>query len=148
MRHLLTSFLLLALTFTTLADGKGIYVVAFTTENKRDLAVENKAREELKKSNRTVASSLSEAEQVLVISSEYFTGPRGSIYNGIGIVSSVPILTQLAAVLVPVAAYSASRDDIDKLRESAVWQGSVSRAPFSRATVGKLIKQLIEAKKQ
>ena len=125
-----------------------IYVVAVTTENKRDLKVENKAKEELKKRQRPVAASQADATHVLVITSEYVDETVGLLNGGGGILSSETVLAQLSGLLVPAAAYTSGKGDLDKLREQAVWQGSVSKGHFSGASVGKLLDGMIGSGKK
>lgn len=130
-----------------------IYLVALKiADNKPDLAVEKKLTEDFAKQKRySLAPSAAAAELVFVVFTEYdtYSAMSGAAAGGYGSVAGVQqtYLKTATAMLVPVAAWTEHKSDLEKLKERSIWRGNAPGG-FYGAHITKLVKKFHEEMKR
>lgn len=128
---------------------QSIYVVAKRIDNSNlDLSVEAKARSEFEKRKKfTVAKSSANADFVFLLLTEYdsYSGGvlTGNTTSIAGVGSSYNYVKSITGVVIPAKEYSERKDDLEKLREVALWQGAVT-AGMREASAPNLVKRFYE----
>ncbi len=133
------------------ASEKRIFVVARKAVGGFDLGAEKKVKDEIGKQKKIkTVINVADAEVVFLVLTEYETANTtvGSATNGNGSLIGVTetYLKTATAFVVPVKAWIEHKDDLEKLRESAVWQGDVAATVLTRASLPKLVKNYLSGK--
>lgn len=128
---------------------KRIFVVARKAVGGLDLGAEKKVKDELGKQKKIKTTmSAADADVVFLVLTEYETAQTavGSATNGNGSLVGVTetFLKTATAFAVPAKAWGEHKDDLEKLRENAIWQGDVAATMLTRASLPKLTKKYIE----
>ena len=152
MKFLVLSFFLVTVLVSASAQSaeKQIFVVARKAVGGLDLGAEKKVKDELGKQKKIkTTTSAAGADVVLLVLTEYETANTavGTATGGTGSLIGVTetFLKTVTAFAIPAIAWSAHKDDLEKLREAAIWQGDVAATMLTRASLSKLVKKYIES---
>lgn len=133
--------------------SQSVYVVASRIDNaKPDLTVEAKAKREFQKRKKfDLAQSPTDADFVCLLLTEYDSYSYGALAGNTttlaGSSGTYNYVRAITAIIVPAKAYAERKDDLEKLREVAVWQGAVT-AGMREASASNLVKTFHEAVKK
>jgi len=127
-----------------------VYVVARRSTGGLDLGAEKKLKEEIaKQKNIKPVLSAADADVVLLVLTEYETADTaiGGVSGGNGSLVGVSetYLKTATALALPSSEWGQHKDNLEKLRERATWQGGVVATALTRASLSKLAKKYIES---
>jgi hypothetical protein len=129
--------------------GQTVYVVASRTDgDKPDLAVEAKAKKEFQKKKKfELAHSATGADLVFILLTEYdsysYSTVAGNPTAIAGSSVSRTYVKSITAIVVPAKDYAERKDDLEKLREVALWQGAATSG-FREASTSNVVKAFHE----
>lgn len=134
------------------AQEKRVYVIARHTAGNLDLGAEKKVKDELaKRKNLKLVTGIADADIVLLVLTEYATAGTtvgtADRNNGSLIGVTETYLKTAFGIAVPVESWDQHKENLEKLREQAVWQDDVAATMLTRASLPKLIKKYIESLK-
>jgi len=101
--------------------GQAVYVVAVKSSGQPDLSTEQKIKDEFEKHKSfKIAASLQSADFVFLIFVEYEFNQM--MFNNVG--AGVEDVKRVAALVVSPDEYAQRKNDLDSLRDKALWQTS------------------------
>lgn len=151
MKHCLTFALLLVLASAVSAQefalkpGQAVYVVASRMDGgKPDLTVEAKAKGEFQKRKKfELAHSAADADLVFLLLTEYDSYSYGALAGNpaaiAGSSGTYNYVKSITAIVIPAKDYAERRDDLERLREVAIWQGAAT-AGMREASTSNVVK--------